>query len=228
MAGVTAVVFDFDLTLADSLEPVTECINYGLRGLGLPEASQEDIARTIGLHLSDALVVLAGEEQKIKAERFVKLFAQRADVVMADNTRIYSAVPEALRGLKDSGYRLGIVSTKYRYRIEDILKRDGLLDIFDDVVGGEDVQRHKPAPDALCLALSNLGAGRQEAVYVGDSVTDAMTAQAAGVRFVAVLSGVTKAREFDPFPTWATLPRVERRHLQELFERNPDGHPQRS
>ena len=223
--SMKAVVFDFDFTLADSSGPVVECVNYGLRGLGLPEASSDAIVRTVGLHLTETLVVLAGEEQRANAPRFLELFTERADEVMAENTHVFPGVSGAVDSLRGLGYRLGIVSTKYRYRIEEILERAGLLGHFDNIIGGEDVERHKPAPDSLLLALDRLSVGRDEVVYVGDSITDARTAQAADVGFVAVLSGTTQAHEFDAFPKLAVLPGVDQEFLQYVIERNQHGNP---
>ena len=91
---------------------------------------------------------------------------------------------------------LGIVSTKYRRRIEGILERERLLDSFAVIVGGEDVSQHKPDPQSLLLALDRLGVPAREALYVGDSVTDAQAARRAGVPFVAVLSGTTPREAF--------------------------------
>ena len=222
---VKAVVFDFDFTLADSSKPIIECVNYGLRGLGLIEATSDAITRTIGLHLSETLVVLAGENERPNADKFLALFGERADQIMADNTLIFAGVPEVLEGLKTRGYTLGIVSTKYRYRIEDILGRRDMLKFFDNIVGGEDVERHKPAPDSLLLSLENLKINRQEALYVGDSITDAKTAQAADVEFVAVLSGATQSGEFAAYPNSTILAGVDHDFLRYIVERNPDGTP---
>ena len=221
--SLKTIIFDFDFTLADSSIPIVECVNYGLRGLGLPEASSDEIGRTIGLHLSEALVVLAGEEQQPNADKFLALFGDRADQIMADNTVIFPKVPEALDDLKNRGYTMGIVSTKYRYRIEDILGRAGLLRYFDNIVGGEDVDRHKPAPDSLLLAMENLSVSRQEVIYVGDSITDAKTAEAAEVEFVAVLSGTTSPKEFDAFPNMTVLAGVDQELVRCIVERNPNG-----
>jgi phosphoglycolate phosphatase len=86
---------------------------------------------------------------------------------------------------------LGIVSTKFRRRLEAVLEREGLRARFDVIVGGDDVTNPKPAPEALLLALSMLELAPTEALYVGDSSADGMAARAAGIPFVAVLSGVT-------------------------------------
>jgi len=61
-----------------------------------------------------------------------------------------------------------------------------LLEAFDVVVCGEDTKRHKPDPEPIRLALERLGAGAQDAAYVGDSPFDVAAAKAAGVYAVAV------------------------------------------
>jgi phosphoglycolate phosphatase len=86
---------------------------------------------------------------------------------------------------------LAIVSTKYRRRIEAVLKREGLHSMFEVLIGGDDVAQPKPAPEGLLLAASRLGLEPAYCFYVGDSLTDAEAAHRAGMPFVATLSGVT-------------------------------------
>ncbi|MBN1137948.1 MAG: HAD-IA family hydrolase [Anaerolineae bacterium] len=195
MRGFQAILFDFDYTLADSSRGVIDCVGSALQQLGLSSASDEAVCRTIGLSLGDTLVQLAGPEHAHLRDAFVRLFVQRADQVMSDKTVLFGSVPEAVRLLKDKGMALGIVSTKFRYRIETVLKRERVLDLFDVIVGGEDVTRHKPDPESLHLAMEKLNAPG-DVLYVGDSLTDAEAARRASVPFVAVLSGVTPGDAF--------------------------------
>ena len=104
--------------------------------------------------------------------------------------------------------RLGIVSTKYRYRIEDVLGREGLLELFEVIVGGEDVSEFKPDPESLNLALGKMGISPEAVLYVGDSVVDAEAAMRAGVPFAAVLSGSTPREAFSKFETRMILDSV--------------------
>ena len=180
----------------------------------LPEASTDAIARTIGLSLTETLVVLTDENQRCHSERFQELFVERADEVMIDGTHMFTGIPNVLDRLKCHGLKLGIVSTKHRYRIEAILRRTGLIAYFNIVIGGEDVERYKPEPEGLLMALQRLGVSTDETVYVGDSVTDARTALAADVGFVAVLSGTTARQEFDEYPKLALFPGVNREFLK--------------
>ncbi len=201
-----AVLFDFDYTLADSSRGAAECINYALRGMGLAAVSHERACRTIGLSLPDTLARLAGEAQRARAAEFTRLFLARADQVMADLTMLLPAVPEALAPLHRGGLRLGIVSSKRRYRIEGLLAREGLTDLFGAIVGGEDVSQPKPDPEGLLLAAARLGAPVEDCLYIGDSVTDAEAARRVGIPFAAVLSGVTQRDEFTGYPVRAFLP----------------------
>jgi len=205
---VQAVVFDFDYTLADSSRGVVECINFALDNLGLPTVPAERTCQTIGLSLADTFVNLVGESAAARSDGFARLFIKRADEVMADLTILFESVPQTIAVLKEQGLGLGIVSTKFRYRIESILKREGLLDLFDVIVGGEDVPNHKPDPEGLRLAVGRLGRLPLDCVYVGDSVVDAETAKRAGVPFIAVLSGVTPREAFGAYDVRQVLEHV--------------------
>jgi phosphoglycolate phosphatase len=202
MSKFKTVIFDFDYTLADSSRGAVECVNYALNGLGLPPALAEDLHKTIGLSLPDTLKSLAGEENADKSNEFSHLFIKRADEVMADLTVVFDYVLRVVERLKNEGIVLGIVSTKFRYRIEKILRRVALLEFFDVIIGGEDVLKHKPDPEGLLEAIKRLKRSRSTSLYVGDSVTDAETAKRAGVSFVAVLSGVTSRDAFRDYPTF--------------------------
>jgi phosphoglycolate phosphatase len=200
-----ATLFDFDYTLADSSAGAVDCMRYALAELRLPDVDPVACARTMGLSLPATLAALAGEQHAHLAPEFVRLFMQRADIVMVPRTVVYPETPPLLAALGRLGCRRAIVSTKYRFRIEEVLARDGLAGLVEAIVGGEDVAAHKPAPDALHLALERVGAAADEALYVGDSLVDAQAAQSAGVAFVAVTSGHTPAEAFAPYAPLAVL-----------------------
>jgi phosphoglycolate phosphatase len=202
------ILFDFDYTLADSSAGVVECINYALNNLGLPPVPAAQACRTIGLSLPNTFVTLAGPEHQAQSDQFVRLFIERADQIMTDRTILFETTRPAIQKLKQKGMQMGIVSTKFKHRIESILRRENMSAYFDLVIGGKDVTRHKPSPEGLNMALEMLNCAPANALYVGDSLTDAETAQRAGVAFVAVLSGTTPQEEFKPYPVEAFLAHV--------------------
>ena len=202
------IVFDFDYTLADSSRAVIECVTVALTDMGLPVPSEDTIRRAIGLSLPETLGRLAGDEQRHRAEEFRAFFRARSDQVMLDWTVMLPGVSDAVRELKRRGYRLEIVSTKFRMRIEATLERVGLRDPFDTIVGGEDVTRFKPDPEGLLMASERLAAEPGKMVYVGDSVTDGETARRAGVPFIALLSGMTPRDDLELYSPRTVLPDI--------------------
>lgn len=194
-----AVVFDFDYTLGDSSTGVIESANYALTGMGLSPASDDAICATIGLSLENSLVALAGEANRVRAEEYIRLFVEKADEVMADSTVLYDFVPGVLAELSERRVAMGIVTQKFKTRIDTILARDGLEGVFDVIVGADTAPELKPHPGGLLSAVSQLGSTPAQALYVGDSTTDAETARRACVPFLPVLTGVTPRESFDGF-----------------------------
>lgn len=195
-----AIVFDFDYTLADSSRGVVKCANHALRDLGLPSAAPEAICATIGLSLTDTFLKLAGRQHAPQSQQFAARYKYHADQEMANLTFLYPTVDSLAHFLRQRSIKLGIVSTKFRYRIESILRRDNLEGVFDVIVGGEDVSSHKPDPEGLRRAITDLRCSSHSTLYVGDSTVDAETAVRANVPFLAVLSGVTTGTGFDGYP----------------------------
>jgi len=193
------IIFDFDYTLADSSRGIIQCTNYALLSMGLPSVSDEAVCRTIGMSLKDTFETLTSIDDPLRAAEFSRLFISKADDVMVDSTELFDCAAPVIRGLKQRNLSLAIVSTKYRHRIEAVLARDGLLDPIDVIIGGEDVARHKPDPEGLLRALEALETAGPKALYVGDSVIDAIVAERAGTPFVAVLSGTTPREAFDQY-----------------------------
>jgi phosphoglycolate phosphatase len=207
-AAPRALLFDFDFTLAESSAGAIECVNHALVHLGLPPAEKEAIRRCVAHPLPEILARLTGIEDPHAAALFSHAFIRRADEVMASLTVLFPGVASTLHHLRTAGHRLAIVSTKYRYRIETILAHQGAQGLVDVIVGGEDVRHHKPAPEPLFRALERLNIAAEEAIYFGDHPVDAQAAAAAGVRFVAVLSGPSKIAEFEDWPRAGVLSSV--------------------
>jgi len=200
-----AVLFDFDYTLADSSEGALECINFALAEMGLEQVSLEAACRTIGLSLNETFLSLAEHHEPHRCAEFYRLFVQRADEVMSNLTVLYESVPAMVQALRERDLRLGIVSTKYRRRINQVLEREALVDGFEVVIGGEDVAQHKPHPQGLFEAIEKLECSTASVVYVGDSVVDAELSKRAGVPLIVVLSGVTPRSAFDDYSPLVVL-----------------------
>ncbi|MCE5258385.1 MAG: HAD family hydrolase, partial [Chloroflexi bacterium] len=171
-----AVLFDFDYTLADSSPGIIACANYALGEMHLPQEGPERIRSTIGLALTETFTRLTGSVDPRQREAFARLFVHKADEVMVASTTLYDAARAVIPLLDDAGYLLGVVSTKYRDRLEGVLRREGLLQHMRVVVGGDQAAQPKPAPDGLLLAAAALKLKPTACLYVGDTPIDAQAA----------------------------------------------------
>ena len=200
MNNYNTYIFDFDYTLADSSRGIVYCFNQVLEKHGFNDISDEMIKRTIGMTLQNSFKVLTGENDSDKISIYVKEYVKTADGCMTDNTVLFPETAEVLETLKENGVKLGIVSTKYRYRIKEVLDREFEGELIDVIVGGEDVTTHKPSPEGLVLAIEKLNSKPDNCLYIGDSTIDAETAQVAGVDFYGVLNGATTKEELSRYP----------------------------
>ncbi len=100
-------------------------------------------------------------------------------------------------------YSLGLITSGSKSRVQRELKYTGLDRFFPVVVTGDDVDRPKPDPQGLQLALSAMGKSCEGAVYIGDTVVDYETATAAGIPFVGING------RFQSFPSDADFPRID-------------------
>ena len=155
-------MFDFDYTLGDSTNGIALSINYALEQLGHATKKIDEIKKTIGLSLKETYFSLTGNTDVKETEQFVKLFKDKADEVMVENTILYAGIKETLSKLRDNGYKIAIVTTKFHYRIEQILNKYNAHNLIDVIVGAEDVKVEKPNPEGLLFAINQLKTNKQE------------------------------------------------------------------
>lgn len=198
-------LFDFDYTLADSSKGIVICFRNVLERHRHTGISDEQIKRTIGKTLVDSFSILTGIGDEAILEEYRKEYVKEADRFMTANTRLFPETVSVLQALKEKGANIGIISTKYRYRIMELAKDNIPEGIIELIVGGEDVKAAKPSPEGVFLALENLGTDKDTTLYIGDSIVDAETAQAAGMDFAGVLHGATTAEELEAYPHVAIM-----------------------
>lgn len=200
MGKYKAYVFDFDLTLADSSKGILICFKRTLAQFGYPVPDDDTIFNTIGMTLVDAFDVLTGIPNNPQREELRQAYVKIADEEMVKNTFFYDNTLAILQTLQNAGVKVGIVSTKYRYRIEDTFRCQAGSFPVDEIVGGEDVESPKPSPDGLNLMIKRFNLKKSDVLYIGDSYIDAETAQNAGVDFAAVTTGSTPKCLFKKYP----------------------------
>lgn len=117
----TTYLFDFDYTLADSSRGIVTCFRNVLNQHGYTDVTDEDIKRTIGKTLEESFSILTGVTDEDQLAGFKSEYRKEADTHMTINTVLFLETKSVLLALKDAGAFIGIISTKYRYRIKEML-----------------------------------------------------------------------------------------------------------
>ena len=99
-------------------------------------------------------------------------------------------VPDLLRGLRERGHKVGVLSNTLwtREHHEEVFARDGVLDLFDGAVYSSEIEWTKPHPEAFLAAMRAVGvADPAECVFVGDRpFDDVHGAKEVGMRAILV------------------------------------------
>jgi phosphoglycolate phosphatase len=190
-------IFDLDGTLLDTLGDLAAATNYALRTHGLPEHSVDDVRRFVGNGVRKLMerAIPDGADNP----RFDETFATFRQYYMAhslDTTRPYQGIPETLEALKARGCRLAVVSNKMLAATQSLCQHF-FPDTIEVAIGEDEAAgiRKKPAPDTVMAALKALGVGKEQAVYVGDSDVDILTAHNSWLPCISVLWGF-RSRDF--------------------------------
>lgn len=198
-------LFDFDYTLADSSKGIVICFRRVLDRHRHTGISDGQIKRTIGKTLVESFSILTGIRDSDTLEEYRKEYVKEADRFMTANTRLFPETVDVLTALKKRGAKVGIISTKFRYRILELTKDAVPEGTIDLIVGGEDVETAKPSPEGVFAALERMDAEKSSTLYIGDSTVDAQTARNAGVDFAGVLHGTTTEEELKAYPNVAVM-----------------------
>ena len=178
------IIFDLDGTLINTIDDLGQACNHALSACGYPTHKIEDYPRLVGNGINKLIERALPEEYRNEATvlRLREYFVPYYDAHNCDLTRPYDGIPELLKALKAAGHTLAVASNKYQAATEKIVAQL-FPDTFDVVLGERDGVARKPHPQIVYDILLDRS-DKSETLYIGDSLVDAETAQAAGVKLV--------------------------------------------
>jgi len=217
------IIFDMDGTLID-VEPrllslakarvkaMKNVVEEEVIGLWSQASGVDLEAEKIDLHgplaraprredliVAAAVLYLSGQRW-CEAKRLADQIYNAADKIQAEifGAAFFPGVEDALRKLRDAGFKLAIATNAPHVSAEDMLRAIGVEELFDAIVGADEVENQKPAPDMVLLASERSGCTPAEAVFVGDMPMDMNAGRRASVKAViAVRSGLVRAEEIE-------------------------------
>jgi pyrophosphatase PpaX len=211
LQGVKAFLFDLDGTLVDSSEAILSAVEKVLESRGL-KCDSAKVVKMIGLPLEDIFSALEPNLPRNEVWQLVYKYREYYVKHHLERTKIHPLTQMLLRTLRTSGFKLGIITGKYKEPVMDVLSHFGILELFDAVVTGYEVEKHKPAPDIVLEAAKRLGVDPKECVVVGDSPVDVQAGKRAGAFTVVLLSDTYDRKLLED-----TKPTIIIEELQEIL-----------
>jgi len=190
------IVFDLDGTLIDTAPDLISTLNLILAQEGLPPVEYDDARRMIGGGARGMIerALAAGGRARSQAEldRMFGAFIEYYAAHIADRSRPFPRLEEALEHLAGEGHRLAVCTNKLEWLSVRLLETLKLTRHFAAICGQDTFGVQKPDPKMLQLTIERAGGEPSRAIMVGDSGTDIRTSRAATVPVIAVDFGYSE------------------------------------
>jgi phosphoglycolate phosphatase-like HAD superfamily hydrolase len=184
-----AVLFDVDGTLVSSIDAYRQAAALALKPFGW-SVPEDAVSRSLnfGENFWNLVIPATARGDRALAGRLRRDTMAHWPAVLASSVLLCPGVETILLELRAAGIRLGICTASQGESFLP-LERAGLLDVFDEIVTARDVVNRKPDPEGLLVCLERMGVMPDEAIYIGDTVTDIRASRAAGLYSIGVLTG---------------------------------------
>lgn len=176
-----AILFDVDGVLLDSGSANVAYYQALFREIGNILPDQQELASNNHLSVEAMLRRFYPDRPDHDIEQWI----MQAKTIKAGHELLHpmSGVMEVLPVLAKT-YKLGLVTNRLLEGVDRLWDIIPLQYLFSGVAAYEDTEKHKPDPEPVRYALDRLGISADEAVFIGDALTDMQAAQGAGVRFI--------------------------------------------
>lgn len=192
---VRLLIFDLDGTLVDSQLDLAHSVNAMLRHYHRAELPVDMISGFIG----DGAPMLVrralgdpdnGDFFREALDFFIHYYREHK----LDNTYVYAGMKQALetiRSAADGRVKMAVLTNKPVIPSKGIVEGLGLKDYFFEVYGGNSFPTKKPDPQGALKLIEEAGVSPDEAVMIGDSHNDTLTAKNAGMWSIGCTYGLS-------------------------------------
>ncbi len=188
------IVFDLDGTLVDSSPDIASAVNQMLAELNLANYAEQQIRNWMGCGATMLLKrALTGELEPAtepdNLQQAMQIFSKYYGANVCNASQLYPGVTQGLQRFKAVGMHLACVTNKPAQFTQPLLAQMGIADYFQFIASGDTFQRMKPDPLPLLEAAKAVDVASDDALMVGDSVSDIQAGRNAGFKTALVPYG---------------------------------------
>jgi pyrophosphatase PpaX len=189
--NIDTILFDLDGTLIDTNELIISSFLHTLGKYYPDKYKRADVLPFMGPSLYDTFGGIDPERAEEMIREYRTYNHENHDRLVTE----FKGVIETVKRLKDNGFKIAIVSTKILDTVIKGLKLTKLDPYFDVIVALDHVEKPKPDPEAIYVALKQLDSTPEKAIMVGDNYHDILAGKNAGTKTAAVAWSL-KGRDF--------------------------------
>jgi phosphoglycolate phosphatase len=187
---IEGIIFDLDGTILDTIEDLTDSLNYALDQVSVKGYEAETVVTFVGNGMRTLVQRALVNRQSVQdVDNVLEMFKQHYSSNYNNKTKAYPNMKEVVDNAKKSGFYLGVCSNKPNEFVQHLIAEHFDKDTFAFVLGEVPFIERKPAPDMALEVAANLGLAPHECLFVGDSTVDIKTAKAAKMPICAVTYG---------------------------------------
>jgi len=179
------LIFDFDGTLASSLDGITACFQQTLVHYEYSSPTAAEVRRTIGLTIEESVRRLTRFEcREQDIPEIVTFYRALHETVAAPRIQLFEGVREILSDVQSSRIKTALVSNKGSAGLNGLLDKFAIRNRFDLIVSADSSSCQKPAAELYERYISPMFGeiDRSETVLVGDTESDLQFARNSGIR----------------------------------------------
>ncbi len=182
------IILDFDGTIVDTRKSIIETVRETLKCLGHSLKDETEVGKMIGLPLSTTFEKVAGIKGG-ELDLAIKEYRVKYPDIALDLIELFPTVKETLKVIHNNGFKLAIASNRGKEILNNLLEKFEIKHFFWCIIGEQDVENKKPAPDAVNLILKKLKKSSKDALIVGDTIYDIEMGKRAFCKTCAVTYG---------------------------------------
>lgn len=182
------IIFDWDGTLADSIDWIVHSIQQAAARYDQPTPAPQAIKDIIGLSIENAMSQLFPDVEAEIKQKMAVHYARTFFSKQVSREDLFPGVYEMLQQLRQDGYRLAVATGKKSSGLNEIIQAMGIAELFC-TTRCADQTASKPHPLMINEIVAELGVDKQRTLMVGDSVHDLQMALNAQIASVGVTCG---------------------------------------